>query len=368
MKGSFSLGFRFKFLFLLVILSALIPSISTLKSQGATDPVLKVAIKPLEPFVMGSGSNLQGFSIDLWREIADRLQLKYQFVEVTTVSDQLAAVENGSADVAIAGISITADREGKVDFSYPYFNAGLQIMTRSQADVSLSQIIGNLLSPGILEIVAIFALVILTGGHLVWLIERRTNPDFPRSYFSGVIEGMWWSSIMVVTGNLADNPSKTALARLISLIWLLIGVLLIANFTASVTATATVNHLENVINNVNDLNGRQVLTVQGSTADEYLQHIGIHATTVTTIQDAYPLLEAGKADAVVYDAPVLRYYEARDGSGRVKVVGQIFNPEDYGIALPNDSPLRENINRAILMLKEDGTYQRIYQFWFGNDP
>jgi ABC-type amino acid transport substrate-binding protein len=355
-----------RFSLIVLLLVVLIPVSIGLRSQGISDRMLKVVIKPLEPFVMRSGSDLQGFSIDLWREIADHLGLQYQFVEVNTVSDQLSAVENGTADIAIAGISITADREGKVDFSYPYFNAGLQIMTRTQADISLGQIISNLFSPGILQIVALFALVIITGGHLIWLIERRTNPNFPRAYFRGVIEGMWWSSVMVVTANMADEAPRSALSRLVSLIWLLIGVLLIANFTASVTATVTVNHLENVINDVNDLNGRQILTVTGSTADEYLQRIGIHAATVSTIQDAYPLLEAGKVDAIVYDAPVLRYYEARGGSGKVKVVGQIFNPEDYGIALPNDSPLRENINRAILTLKEDGTYQRLYQFWFGN--
>ncbi|MEO8397062.1 MAG: transporter substrate-binding domain-containing protein [Chloroflexota bacterium] len=355
----------FVVLLILLILMLLLPLSGALKSQESKAD-LSVVIKPLEPFVMGSGSDLQGFSIDLWREIADRLQLKYQFVQVSTVGDQLAAVENGTADVAITGISITADREGRVDFSYPYFNAGLQIMTRTHADISLGQIISNLFTPGILQIVALFALVIITGGHLIWLIERRTNPNFPRRYFRGVIEGMWWSSVMVVTANMADEAPRSALSRLVSLIWLLIGVLLIANFTASVTATVTVNHLENVINDVNDLNGRQILTVAGSTADEYLQRIGIHAATVSTIQDAYPLLEAGKVDAIVYDTPVLRYYEARGGSGKVKVVGQIFNPEDYGIALPNDSPLRENINRTLLMLKEDGTYQRIYQFWFGN--
>gem|GEM_PF-2585280 len=47
------------------------------------------------------------------------------------------------------------------------------------------------------------------------------------------------------------------------------------------------------------------------------------------------------------------------------VLGAVFNPEDYGIALPNDSPLRESINRALLALKEDGTYDRSEQFWFG---
>lgn len=353
-----------KLLFFLVLVVALLPYRAALEAQEDEQP-LRVVIKPLDPFVMGSGSDLSGFSIDLWREIAQHLQVDYEFVEVETVTEQLAAVENESADVAITGISITAAREERIDFSYPYFNAGLQIMVRRASELSVGQIMSNLLSPGILQIVAIFCIVILTGGHLIWLIERRSNPEFPRGYFRGIVEGMWWSSILVVTGNLTEKPPVTALSRLISLVWLFIGVLLIANFTASVTAIATINHFENTITGVNDLSGRRILTVEGSTAEAYLEQIGITPQTVTTIGAAYPLLERGGVDAIVYDAPVLHYYEARGGSGRVEVLGSIFNAEDYGIALPNNSPLRENINRALLALKEDGSYDRITLFWFG---
>jgi ABC-type amino acid transport substrate-binding protein len=346
----------------ILLVTALLPG-ATLSAQ---DTPLRVVVKPLEPFVIGSGSDLSGFSIDLWQEVAQHLQLDYTYVEVDTVAEQLAAVEDSSADVAITGISITAAREERIDFSYPYFNAGLQIMVRQNVELTLGQILNNLLSPGILQIVIIFCLVILAGGHLIWLIERRSNPDFPRGYFRGIVEGMWWSSILVVTGNLTDKPPVTALSRLISLVWLFIGVLLIANFTASVTAITTINHFENTISGVSDLSGRRILTVEASTAETYLRELGITPQTVPLIEDAYPLLESGAADAIVYDAPVLRYYETREGSGAVDVIGTIFNPEDYGIALPNNSPLRENINRALLALKEDGTYDRIYRFWFGS--
>jgi polar amino acid transport system substrate-binding protein len=353
-----------KLLFFVVLVAALLPILSMPTMQAQDAPPLRVVVKPLEPFVMGSGSDLSGFSIDLWRELAQHLQVDYEFIEVESVAEQLAAVENGSANIAIAGISITAAREELIDFSYPYFNSGLQIMVRRTSELTIEQIMSNLLAPGILQIIAVFCLVILTGGHLIWLIERRSNPEFPRSYFRGVVEGMWWSSILVVTGNLTEKPPVTALSRLISLVWLFIGVLLIANFTASVTAIATINHFENTIAGVNDLSGRHVMTVAGSTTETYLKQIGITPQTVTTIGDAYPVLERGSVDAIVYDAPVLNYYAARGGSGKVEVLGAIFNLEDYGIALPNNSPLRESINRALLALKEDGTYDRIDQFWF----
>ncbi len=356
-----------RFILVLLLTCCLCGAASSYAQSGASSEPLKVVVKPLEPFVMGSGDTLEGFSIDLWREIADRLDLNYEFIQVATVSDQLEAVASGTADVAITGISITAEREATVDFSYPYFNAGLQIMTRREEEITLERILGNLFSPAILQIVVISVIVILVGGHLVWLVERRSNPNFPKRYARGVIEGAWWSSVLVVTGNLGNEEPRSGLARLVNLIWLVLGVLLVANFTASVTATATVNHLTNMIAGVSDLNGRQVVTVEGSTAEIYLQRLGIQPRTVTTIQDAYPLLESSQVDAIVYDAPVLRYYETREGNGIVRVVGQPFNPEDYGIALPNGSPLREQINRAILTLKEDGTHQRLYQFWFGSD-
>lgn len=74
------------------------------------------------------------------------------------------------------------------------------------------------------------------------------------------------------------------------------------------------------------------------------------------------------ADAVVYDAPILAYYASHKGRGRVKLVGRIFQNENYGFALRTNSPYREAINQAILTLKENGTYQTIYHNWFGEEP
>jgi polar amino acid transport system substrate-binding protein len=85
---------------------------------------------------------------------------------------------------------------------------------------------------------------------------------------------------------------------------------------------------------------------------------------VEVIEEAYDLLERGAVDAVVYDAPVLLYYAGTEGQGQVQVVGEVFEPQDYGIAMPSGSPDRELVNRALLDIMEDGTYSRIYNRWF----
>jgi ABC-type amino acid transport substrate-binding protein len=70
----------------------------------------------------------------------------------------------------------------------------------------------------------------------------------------------------------------------------------------------------------------------------------------------------------VYDAPVLQYYAHTDGKGLVQVVGPIFREETYGIALPTGSSLRKPINESLLRMMQNGTYDSMYQKWFGGNP
>jgi polar amino acid transport system substrate-binding protein len=63
---------------------------------------------------------------------------------------------------------------------------------------------------------------------------------------------------------------------------------------------------------------------------------------------------------------VLLYYASHEGKGKVQVVGPIFHKESYGILFPSNSPERKRVNEALLRLKENGTYERIYAKWFGD--
>ena len=47
-------------------------------------------------------------------------------------------------------------------------------------------------------------------------------------------------------------------------------------------------------------------------------------------------------------APVLLYYAAHEGKGRVKVVGPEFNRAPVAILVQLDSPLRRKIDRALV--------------------
>ena len=117
--------------------------------------LVAVALALRPPFVFTTGDTPTGYSVDVWAEVAGRLGLAYEWVEYETVGEILDAVQSGAADVAIAGISMTRDREAVVDFTHPYFDAGLQIMVPAGASFSFREVVSHFLSPGMLSFLLI---------------------------------------------------------------------------------------------------------------------------------------------------------------------------------------------------------------------
>ena len=328
---------------------------------------LRVGTKPFKPFAFVQEGEYIGFSIDLWQEIAEELELEYELYGEKTVTDLLNSVSSEDTDVAIAGITITYEREKTVDFSHSFFESGLQILVPLRSTSSpINSFIWLILSPILLKTIGVLLLVVVVSAHLLWFFEREKNPEmFPREYFKGIGEACWWSVVTVVTVGYGDKAPIGVAGRTIATIWMFTGVLLVSYFTASVSSALTVQQLETSIQRLEDLNGKRVATVKGSTAAEYLTNRPIKKIEFELVEEAFASLEESEVDAVVYDAPVLQNYAAVDGVDKVRVVGAVFERQSYGIALKPDSPYREPINQALLKIVEDGTYDEIYQKWFG---
>jgi ABC-type amino acid transport substrate-binding protein len=339
-------------------------------TEAKTEAPLRVVIKPLSPFVIRDGGAYRGFSIDLWEEIARRTGHAFEYVWVETVPEQLDAVADATADVGITGISITRDRELRMDFSLPHFRAGLQMMTAAGVwqgwATSLGTLAALLFSRDVLLLLGGLFILILIAAHLFWLLERKTNTGFPQAYLAGVWEGIWYAVVTLVTVGYGDRAAITKAGRVVAMIWMFLSLLLVANFTANLTSQLTLTKFQSLINGVDDLPGKRVATVEGSTSAEWLQSKRLPYTGTETIEEAYELLYSDKAEVILFDSPVLLFYASGEGRGRVQLVGEIFELQDYGIAVPTGSELREPINRALLGIAEDGTYDEIYNRWFGS--
>jgi polar amino acid transport system substrate-binding protein len=331
---------------------------------ASTAEVLQVGTRLITPFAMENNGSFTGFSLELWQKISAELGQASKITVYPTVTEVLSAVENKKVDVAIAAISITAEREQKVDFSYPMFNSGLQILVRTPKKSGLMpNLVRDLLSPTFFQLFGLALGMVVVSSHLIWLFERR-HPKSPISaaYFPGIFEAAWWAASTLATQ--AEEMPKGAVGRLMAVFWMFISVLFVAYFTATVTTGMTVQTLQGEIKSLEDLHDRTVATTAGSTAFEFLREKKIKTMAVDKIDAAYDALLTQKVDAVVFDAPVLMYYAAHEGKDNVQLVGSLLQEESYGIAIANNSLYRKRINSALLKLRENGTYQALYDRWF----
>jgi len=86
-----------------------------------------------------------------------------------------------------------------------------------------------------------------------------------------------------------------------------------------------------------------------------------------TIGEAFTALEKGEVDGVIYDLSAAHKKVQKRG-GEIKFVESISTGEQYGIAFPTDSPLVDPVNQALREIKDDGTYEKLYEKWIGMPP
>lgn len=100
----------------------------TSDSGGSGDSALSVGTEPgFPPFEsMSASGELEGFDIDLMNAIAEKAGKTVTF-ESLPFDGLIPALQGGSINAAISGMTITDERKETVDFSDPYFKAGLAI-------------------------------------------------------------------------------------------------------------------------------------------------------------------------------------------------------------------------------------------------
>lgn len=122
------------------------------------------------------------------------------------------------------------------------------------------------------------------------------------------------------------------------------------------------------ISSLEDLQGLTIGTKIGSTSYDFLQQElgeGADITPYPGTADMYMALLGRNVDAVLYDAPNVAYFSQTRGEGRTKVVGPLYEGQQYGIVFHKGSEWVEPTNEALAAMREDGTYDEIYKKWFG---
>jgi polar amino acid transport system substrate-binding protein len=315
--------------------------------EGAKELVVATKIAP--PFAMkDEDGKWSGISIELWQRIADELKLRYRFVEEPTVQDLVDHTANRAYGAAVAAITVTARREGSVDFSQPYYFTGLGIAVSREGPSMWSQIGRTLTSFGFAQAVLVLLGIAFLVGLLIWIFERRHNEDFGGGVLRGLGSSMWWSAEAMSQASTGFRGPRTLPGRVVAVVWMVASVVTLAVFTAGVTTALTTRKLQGVVAGVSDLPSVRVGAVTGSATVDYLDGNRIRYRGYRTPEDGLTALQAGTIDAFVYDRPLLAWTVLQQFPTSINLLEADFDPQSYAVAFPADSELREPFNVAML--------------------
>ncbi len=365
-------------LFLIAYIFWLVPGPDGLSAHSQPqeeEPVL-VGVRVVPPFViLDEEGTYSGLTIDLWEYIATQMDIDFEYRELD-IAGLLAGVSRIGTDVesaeiphlfaAASALTITAEREEILDFTHPFFVTGLGIAVPYKP-TGLWEAMLAFFSPEFLWVVALLVLLLMFWGVLVWYFERVRNPDdFGGTPAEGIGSGFWWAAVTMTTVGYGDKAPKSFAGRFVGFVWMFAGIILISFFTASIASSLTVSQLDSRVSGPQDLPFVRVGVLDQSATIDYLEENRIQYRSYPTIDAGLQAVADDQIDAFVHDAPIIRYYSVRDFRNEVRVLPGTFNDQYYGIALPLDSPWRNEMNLILLDFIASDEWEQLTRRYLGN--
>lgn len=320
---------------------------------AASEPIL-VGVYHTPPFLFEQDDAWDGIALHLWRQIAEEMDLEYELREVAA-EDVLTPLQDGTVDILIAAV---ASQEGEtlVDFTHSYFTTDLGLARQQGATVL--ETIQIIFSGYFIRTTAWIILVLIVVAVLVWLFERRANPDmFGDRIHSGIWSGFWWAAVTLTTIGYGDKVPKTVGGRIVALLWMMTAIGITATLTAVITSTLAFNITREPLDFPGDLRHLQVGAVDGSAPALVLEEERIRYASYPSPEEGMQALSDDKLDVFVHDSATLRYInsEFRTDFLEVRSLGAL--PQYYAFALPQGSAAREEINGRVLGIITQPSWQ-----------
>lgn len=186
------------------------------------------------------------------------------------------------------------------------------------------------------------------------------EPDYRAMDFNGIIPALQANQVDMAIAAMTIKPDREE----------------VVDFSTPYFRTGLVLAVKpdnNEIVNPEDLKGKSIAVKIGTSGDAFIRALPyadeIQIDTYDSNNDTYLAVINGNDDATINDDSTLRFYIAQEGEGNLKIVGDLLTGDNYGIAVPKGNEQTLNaVNAAIAQLVENGTYDQIYEKWFGEKP
>ncbi len=322
--------------------------------SAADDPPLQVVASVLEPCVIESAGQPSGFSIELWRALAEQAGIDYE-ISIQPFAEMLSLVGSGRADVAIGCISVIGEREAALDFTHPIADGGL--LAASIVDQGIVPRFSARSEKMLLVLMGLLGFF----AHLMWWSERGRDAISDR-YFPGIFQSLWFCVVTMSTVGYGDVTPQRWLGRVAAALVIVLGVSAFGVIFGQFAADAERSSAAHPVESPNDLRRYRVATKTNTVSASFLLSQGVRAAEFPSLAEAVAAMRAGTIDLIVHDAVAIQYLVQQNAD--LIQAGPAFGFHHLGFALPQDSRWREPINSALLQLRASGLHEAIRNRWF----
>jgi polar amino acid transport system substrate-binding protein len=344
------------------------PQFCPREAQLPSGTALKVGVKYAPPFVLENGrKGWQGLAIELWETTALCLGTRHEYIEFATGDELLAALERREIDVAVGALSITSERERRVDFSHAYHNGSLGVIVRDvQQTRGFLEVLQGFLRP---EVVGIVVGLVLATVLIAWAYWRVEGPRGNRFFGDGPAKGFYnavlWSIQLVFSGRGDPFEIRHRAGQLFVLFLTFFGVTIVSGVTAIITSSLTLQGLQWRIQSVADLKTQDLAVLTTGRARDWALGEKLYVRQLRSWPEVQRGFDEKAIEAFVHDRDILQYL-VKDGylkNVRVEPLG--FQADGYGLAVASGSALREAIDTSLLAIREDRLWAVLLEKYLG---
>ncbi|XP_047523202.1 glutamate receptor ionotropic, kainate 2 isoform X7 [Pieris napi] len=345
-------------------------------------------------------AQFEGYAIDLIHEISKVLGFNYTFKlapdgrygsynrESKEWDGMIRELLEQRADLAIADLTITYDREQVVDFTMPFMNLGISVLYRKP--IKQPPNLFSFLSPLSLDVWIYMATAYL-GVSVLLFILARFSPyewDNPRNCVDEppVLENQFtllnslWFTIGSLMQQGSDIAPKAVSTRMVAGMWWFFTLIMISSYTANLAAFLTVERMDSPIESAEDLAKQTKIKYGalkgGSTAAffrdsnfstyqrmwSFMESARPSVFTTSNREGEERVMRGKGAYAYLMESTTIEYVVERNCD--LTQVGGMLDSKGYGIAMPPNSPYRTAISGAVLKLQEEGKLHILKTKWW----
>ncbi|XP_054273168.1 glutamate receptor ionotropic, kainate 2-like [Macrosteles quadrilineatus] len=301
----------------------------------------------------------------------------------------IGEVLSGRADLAIADITITRERERDADFTLPFLDLGISILYKKPTKMAPN--LFSFLLPFSSQVWYCTIAAYLGVSLLLFVMARIsprewTNP-YPCIEEPKMLENQFSlnNSLWFTLGSIMQQGSEIApvamSTRMVAGIWWFFTLIMVSSYTANLAAFLTIESTQPKFRTVEDLANQKPVVIKygakagGATANFFRDsNHSTYAKMWQFMQENPTMMvasnEEGVARVMSHDEDYAFLMESTSISYEAQrkcelsQVGGLLDSKGYGIAMRKNSWYRGILSTSIVQLQEKGKLRLLYDKWW----